>query len=134
MTNQQLSSLIAHAERTLPSECVALLFGRSDGPIVEVESVHLVENVAEADSTSFFVDPEVQYGLIVEEEAARRVMVCIFHSHPAPVYPSSRDLRNMKMNPIVWLIASKTTGTWETGAFILVEGEVTQVSVILEDS
>ncbi|TFF93722.1 M67 family peptidase [Candidatus Thorarchaeota archaeon] len=134
MTDQQLCSLVGHAERALPSECVALLFGRLHGALVKVESVRLVENVAEADSTSFFVDPEDQYELMMEEEAAKRAMVCIFHSHPAPAYPSSRDLRNMKLNPVIWLIASKITGSWKTDAFILIDGEITEVSVVLVDS
>lgn len=134
MTQQQLDLLLEHAERTLPSESVALLFGRIIESIVHVESVRLVENVADLDSTSFFVDPEVQYKIMMEEEASDRAMVCIFHSHPAPARPSSRDLHNMRLNPVLWLIASKTTGTWETGAFILLDDDPSTVRIICEDS
>lgn len=134
MTERQLGSLIEHAENALPFEAVSLLFGKTDGSIVRVDSVRPVENVAEEASTSFFVEPEVQYKIMMEEEARGRAMICIFHSHPAPVHPSSRDLRNMKLNPTVWLIASKTTGTWKTGAFVLVDDAPSEVPIIIEDS
>jgi proteasome lid subunit RPN8/RPN11 len=101
---------------------------------VEIESVRLVDNVADSRHTSFYVDPEVQYRLMMEEEDRGRALVCIFHSHPAPPRPSSSDLRNMRLNPIVWLIASKVSGTWKTGAFILLEDEVTPVRILSEDS
>lgn len=48
-------------------------------------------------------------------------MVGIFHSHPAPPRPSQSDLNNMRLNPVIWIIASKITGNWEMRAYSLEE-------------
>lgn len=134
MPKKSLELLLQHSETAYPLEAVALLFGRVTGKTVQVESVRLVDNVATAHETSFLVDPETQYHIMMEEEEHRRVMVCIYHSHPAAPKPSLSDIRNMKLNPVVWLIASKISGKWETNAFILDEEELKPVKVVHEDS
>jgi proteasome lid subunit RPN8/RPN11 len=85
---------------------------------VVVSHIELIQNIAES-KTSFSVDPEVEYKLLVEAEERGEDLVGIFHSHPAPPKPSSSDLRNMRLNPVVWLISSKLTGCWISRAFIL---------------
>ncbi len=134
MPEGSLESLLQHAEGALPSESVALLFGRVRGKRVYVESVRLVQNVSTSLRTKFLVDPEIQYHMMMEEEQHGRVMVCIFHSHPAPAFPSQADTHNMRLNPVVWLIASKMSGAWETGAFVLHESELKPVIVVNEGS
>jgi len=39
-------------------------------------------------------------------------------------------LENMKLNPVVWLIASKETGNWENSAFLLDNDVLIEVSII----
>ncbi|MFX1416544.1 MAG: Mov34/MPN/PAD-1 family protein [Promethearchaeota archaeon] len=116
-----LERLHSHAEEALPLESVALLFGHVRNSEVVVTRLEFLENVA-ASTTSFAVDPEREYHLLIDAEERGEEMVGIFHSHPAPPKPSPRDLRNMRLNPVVWAIASKSTGSWETRAFLL-EGE-----------
>ncbi|UCE10563.1 MAG: M67 family metallopeptidase [Candidatus Thorarchaeota archaeon] len=118
---EDLAQLHDLAEAQLPLESAALLFGTVKDEIVSVTHVETVDNLSERTAVSFSVDPEHQYRLLIEAEERGEELVAIFHSHPAPPRPSSRDLENMKLNPVVWLIASKTTGQWETRAFI-VEG------------
>ena len=125
-----LEVLHNHAEEALPLESVALLFGNVKDVEVVVTRVELLENVA-ASTTSFAVDPEREYHLLMDAEGRGEEMVGIFHSHPAPPRPSSRDLRNMRLNPVVWAIASKSTGSWETRAFLLEDENLTNVRIVL---
>lgn len=126
----QLEILYDHAERSLPMEAVALLFGEIVESKVEVVSIELMENVAKS-PTSFEVDPEIEYKLLVDAENKGLNLVGIFHSHPAPAEPSARDRKNMKLNPVVWLIASKLTGMWECGAFVYEHEKAQRIDIVL---
>lgn len=130
MQSSQLETLHEHAEGALPLEAVALLFGQVMESQVEVASIELMENMANS-STSFEVDPEREYRLLVDAEERGQDLVGIFHSHPALPEPSARDKRNMKVNPVVWLIASKLTGRWECNAFVYEDERVQRVEIVL---
>lgn len=125
----ELERLHVHAEDCLPFEAVALLFGTTSDNKIVVTRVAIVDNTSKS-RTTFSVNPEVQYRLLVEAEDLKESLVCIFHSHPAPSRPSKSDVGNMKLNPVVWLIASKETGSWESHAFILENGEIMEGSII----
>jgi proteasome lid subunit RPN8/RPN11 len=112
-------------------EAVALLFGQVSGSSVKVNSVELMQNEATSNRTSFMVNPEVQYRLLVKAEEQGEDLVAIFHSHPAPPFPSNRDIQNMKLNPVVWLIASKESGDWVSKAFLLEDNLVKEVDLHL---
>ena len=130
LSENDLNSLHAHAEKSLPLEAAALLFGRVQNNDVIVSHVELVPNIAKS-KTSFSVDPETEYKLLVEAEERGEDLVGIFHSHPAPPKPSTSDLRNMRLNPVVWLISSKLTGSWISRAFILDEDNLNEVNLVL---
>ncbi len=118
LTQNMLDAMLAHAEFWYPREGVALLFGHTSNQRSIAERVALMENSA-ASMVTFRVEPEEQYRLLVEAEERGEKMVGIFHSHPAPVYPSNTDLENMRLNPVVWIIASKRRGIWEYDSFVL---------------
>jgi proteasome lid subunit RPN8/RPN11 len=128
-----LDKLYKYAESNLPLEAAALLFGHIEVHSIIVTTVSLVDNKASS-KTRFEVDPEEEYRLILEAEERGEEMVCIFHSHPAPTNPSSSDLRNMKLNPVIWLIASKITGQWESQAYLLENEEIIEVRIELGSS
>lgn len=125
-----MTALYNHSERALPNECVILLFGNSDSTDATVRSIAPVQNTSTSPLTSFKVDPEEEYKLLVEREAYGEEMVGIYHSHPAPPSPSSRDLRFMRVNQVTWVIASKITGQWESAAYIFTENEVKNVEIV----
>ncbi|MHA2063342.1 MAG: M67 family metallopeptidase [Candidatus Thorarchaeota archaeon] len=129
LSQNYLKRLHNHAEQSLPFEAAALLFGNVQDNDVVVSRIELVQNVAES-KTSFSVEPETEYKLLVEAEERGEDLVGIFHSHPAPPKPSSSDLRNMRLNPVVWLISSKLTGSWESRAYIL-DDDLNEVDMIL---
>jgi proteasome lid subunit RPN8/RPN11 len=128
----QLEMLLAHAENSLPLEAVALLFGTEKTGQVFVNTVELLENYASS-KTKFAVDPVKQYNLLVRAEERGEELVCIFHSHPAPPVPSESDLRNMRLNSVVWIIASKTTGKWKHGAYMLDGEQLSEIRIVMTD-
>ncbi|MFW9793430.1 MAG: M67 family metallopeptidase [Candidatus Thorarchaeota archaeon] len=131
LSNDFLLKLHEHAETNLPNEAAALLFGNIAKNSVIVKHIELVSNESISSLTAFNVNPEEQYRLFVEAEERNEELVCIFHSHPAPPYPSETDRRNMKLNPVVWLIASKESGTWESRAYLLSDDTVEEVQRVL---
>jgi proteasome lid subunit RPN8/RPN11 len=125
-----LDKLHSHAEEGLPLESVALLFGYVKESEIVVTRLEFLENVA-LSTTSFAADPEREYQLLVDAEERGEELVGIFHSHPAPPRPSFRDLQNMRLNPVVWAIASKSTGSWETRAYLLEDENLIEVNMIM---
>ncbi len=134
ISRNELIRLQDHAERMLPDEAVALLFGTISGISVHVTLVELIENTSATAHTSFSVSPEVEYSLLVEAEQRGESLVGIFHSHPAPPRPSQSDLRNMRFNPVVWLVASKLTGSWIVKGYALEENRAVEVVMHVVES
>lgn len=130
ISRDKVDRLFRHAQSCLPLESAALLFGRLERNIVTVTRVELVDNALKS-SVAFEIDPMVEYQLLQDAEARGEDMVGIFHSHPAPPMPSERDLHNMNLNPVVWVIASRTTGRWKTRAFVPDGTKVVEVSLVI---
>ncbi|MHA1965770.1 MAG: M67 family metallopeptidase [Candidatus Thorarchaeota archaeon] len=128
---REIDILHEHAEANLPMEAAALLFGQVSEFSVIVNRIELVHNEASSSMTSFMVNPEEQYRLLVEAEEQGEELVGIFHSHPAPPFPSSRDRQNMKLNPVVWLIASKESGNWVSKAYLMEDDQISEVNLNL---
>ena len=68
-----------------------------------VRRVVEMENV-EQSPFQFAIDPECEYQVLEAAAQERLDLVGIFHSHPAPPYPSARDLQFMEDNPCAWVI------------------------------
>lgn len=120
-----------YAESSLPMEAAALIFGQVTHQSILANHIRLVGNESLSSTTSFMVDPEEQYQLLTEAEMLGEELVCIFHSHPAPPFPSKRDQENMKLNPVAWLIASKESGTWVSKAFIMEDDQIQELDLLL---
>jgi proteasome lid subunit RPN8/RPN11 len=79
------------------------------GTIREEEDMAIViqvvemENIAQS-SSSFAIDPEQQYRILTTASLNDLDLVAIFHSHPAPPWPSGHDLEFMAYNPCTWII------------------------------
>jgi [CysO sulfur-carrier protein]-S-L-cysteine hydrolase len=123
-----------HAETCLPSEAVALLFGVILENKVHVNRVETMENESQTSQTAFSVNPESEYQLLIEADEQGESLVGIYHSHPAPPEPSKTDLKNMRVNPVVWLIASKLSGKWITRAFVLDDEHANEIPIKYRNS
>ncbi len=130
VSRSQMQALYTHATRCFPTESVALLFGHYDDGVATVTRVECVENTARS-TVRFSVNPETQYRLLAEAEELGESLVGIFHSHPAGPHPSSTDLHYMRLNPVVWIIASMTDGHWQTAAFRLRDDCLVSVDIEL---
>ena len=129
ISEQDLILLHQHAETSFPNEAAALLFGNITKNIVKANRAELVENDSNYPKTSFSVNPEIEYQLLIEAEELGESLVGIYHSHLAPPEPSKTDLKNMRLNPVVWLISSKITGEWISRAYLLDEQKVSEVPI-----
>lgn len=118
-----LDRLANLAESALPFESCALLLG---------EEMHTNRNILEMlvltnhdrSPISFSVDPD---DLFCAYEHARKIgldIVGIFHSHLSMPRPSSKDIKFMRLNPIVWLIYSTLSHTFSA---FMYSGMVMQV-------
>jgi proteasome lid subunit RPN8/RPN11 len=133
ISRRNLTRLYEHAEMQLPAEAVALLFGTISGISVYTNRVELIDNTSTATLTSFSVNPETEYNLLIEAEKKGDSLVGIFHSHPAPPRPSPTDMKNMHLNPVIWLVASKLTGSWEIKGYILDTNDATEVIICVAE-
>ena len=129
LSKEQSSQLLNHAENLLPNEAVALLFGTILNDAVLTRHIEFLANESTANQTSFLVNPEVQYALLMDADDRGESMVGIFHSHPAPPRPSHSDIKNMQLNPVVWIIASKITGNWMMRAYVLKEETPVEIDI-----
>ncbi|MDH4215139.1 MAG: M67 family metallopeptidase [Candidatus Thorarchaeota archaeon] len=129
ISRRNLKRLYEHAEMLLPQEAVALLFGTTTGASVYANRVELMENTSTNFLTSFSVNPEAEYILLIDAEKRGESLVGIFHSHPAPPKPSLTDMKNMRLNPVIWLIASKLTGSWIIKGYVLDADDVAEVVI-----
>jgi len=134
ITEQDFVRLQQHAETNLPGEAVALLFGIISENNVSANRIELMENKSKTSRTAFSVNPENEYQLLIDAEERGESLVGIYHSHPAPPEPSKTDLRNMRLNPVVWLIASKLTGDWVTKAYILKDEKADEIPIKYRNS
>ncbi len=93
-----------------PVEACALLFGKLSQTEIEVKKVLVVENRLQS-TTRFEVDPTRVATAIIDTEKEGYEFVGLFHSHPAPAFPSSVDLKYMRLwGDAFWLILSSTDG------------------------
>jgi proteasome lid subunit RPN8/RPN11 len=122
-----LDRLANLAQSALPFESCALLMG---------EDLHANRNILEMfvltnhdrSAISFSVDPD---DLFCAYEHARKIgldIVGIFHSHPSMPRPSRKDIKFMRLNPIVWLIYSTLSHTFSA---FMYSGRVIQVRMVL---
>lgn len=116
ISREDVELLLRHARKERPYEAVAVLLGIRKEDKFSVRAVRLMRNILRS-TTEFQIDPVELYNIYLEAEKRRLNVIGIFHSHPAPPYPSFLDIKYMKLNPVVWLIASSID--WNVRAFIL---------------
>ena len=98
-----LFEMVNFAKETYHKEAAMLLFGQVKGIWVVLETLGRMKNILDS-SVTFEIDPEEFYKIYLKNEKENRKFVGIFHSHPAPSYPSQIDIPNMKINQVIWLI------------------------------
>lgn len=127
LQSRHVELLKKEAEKVLPVEACAILFGRLTENEAVVEKVEIAQNRL-VSSTLFEVDPTMVSKSIIVAEKEGLEFVGLFHSHPAPAVPSEIDRKFMRLwGDVIWLILSLTEG--KLGAFRIKDDKVKQVSI-----
>ncbi|QDA31827.1 M67 family metallopeptidase [Thermococcus indicus] len=122
---EDLKAIIKMAEKSAVEVC-GFLFGRGEGGNFIVEEVRFVPNRLNS-PTAFEMEPVEMLQAIDEAEERGLEVVGIFHSHlKCPPVPSGRDLKGMRLWPVVWLIVDEK-GNY--GAFVLEGDRIREVGV-----
>jgi len=108
-TQTQKQILADHADKELPNESCAILFGDKNSSNFKVEKIFLTENI-EKSAVNFTISPEQTWEASRMEKEQELQIIGIFHSHPnSEAYPSSTDKKFMELNPVTWVIFSGRT-------------------------
>jgi proteasome lid subunit RPN8/RPN11 len=101
----QIRKLEGIAKDSLPNESCAFLLGHND----KVKEILEVRNSDQSPLT-FRIESEDLLRAYYLAESKGMQVIAIFHSHPTKPWPSSTDVKFMKINPVVWVIYSTTDG------------------------
>jgi len=123
-----LEILLKHAKTLYPIEACALLFGYTESEKYKVKKVLPAENILNS-PISFKIDPVFLFEAYRKAEEENLELVSIFHSHPAPPFPSSLDLKYMFLNPVPWIILSMPS--LEFKVFIYKKDKLEEVKLTL---
>ena len=124
--------MVKHAEKAAPYESVSIIAGTIKDKQALAEKVFTPENIDKS-TVSFTVDPLVLLDIYTKIDESDLEVVGIFHTHPAPPFPSGTDKRFMEVNPSVWLISSTSEPTKPNGYLLRENGKLKNVKVIFTD-
>lgn len=118
-SREPYESILTHATDGVPYEICGVLAGTyGDQDPSRVTRAFPAENVAETPKTEYLIDPEEQFALMEQIEAAGDAVVGYYHSHPAgPPYPSPTDEQRATWPGLSYCIISLHTkypfiGSW----------------------
>jgi len=113
--------------RVHPVEACAILFGKTNRRGAIVKSIVTVTNVLKS-TTRFEIDPKAFFDAFTQADEEGLEFIGLFHSHPAPAYPSSVDQKFMRLlGDAVWLILSSIYNNF--AAFQMIDDKVSEVTV-----
>ena len=102
ITKTQKQILTNHAQKEIPNESCAILFGKKN----IVSEIFLTENIEES-PINFTIANDQLIEAYKTAEKNELEIIGIFHSHPNSIaYPSNTDKKFMHSNPVVWVIYS----------------------------
>jgi proteasome lid subunit RPN8/RPN11 len=122
LLQNHIERLTNHAEKNIPNESCAILFGKIENETFNVKDVFLTKNI-ENSPVNFTISNDE---LLAEKRKLE--VIGIFHSHPDSIaYPSWTDKKYMEINPVPWVIFSNKNKEFKAYIF---ESEI--MSVLLE--
>ena len=121
-----IDAMIAHARSEMPLEACGLLAG-GGGTVREAVPMRN----ADASGEHFSLDPEEQLAAVKRARARGLEIIAAYHSHPTgPCRPSAEDIR-LALDPgLIHVILSMEGPEPVAGAFIIRDGEVSEVPLI----
>jgi proteasome lid subunit RPN8/RPN11 len=115
------AALWTHADRESPRECVGVIGGREQGPVIQGVALYPLLNIAARPESEYVADPGRLLRALRAMDADTLALVALYHSHPAgPAWPSAADIR-LARYPVPHVIADLRSRTLR--AFWLPEAE-----------
>ncbi|MGQ4832635.1 MAG: M67 family metallopeptidase [Candidatus Asgardarchaeia archaeon] len=103
ISQELLDEMRTHITRVSPLEACGLIIGKVVDDIAYGEIIVKIKNIQKS-TVEFLMDPTELYNAYMLAEKMKKEVIAVYHSHPSGTYPSPHDLRNMELNPYVWII------------------------------
>ena len=127
-----LDLLKRETKKVYPIEACAILFGKYSKNKITIQSIKFAPNRLQS-TIKFEIDPTITVEAFSQAENEGLDFIGLFHSHPAPSFPSEIDLKFMKLwEGSLWLILSTTEDTF--GAYTLEDSKLEKIPVLTNDS
>jgi proteasome lid subunit RPN8/RPN11 len=132
LTRAHLDEMAAHCLSCVPEEGCGLLVG--DPEAGAVASVHPTANVA-ASAQVYTVDPRAHLRIDREAEDAGLAVIGVFHSHThTDPYPSPTDVLQAPDPGWHYVLVSLRHGAPSTRAYRIIDGNISEETVVVLDS
>ena len=132
ISKDHLKTMVDHADKSSPYESVSILAGVVKDKEAEVMKVFTPENI-DRSTVTFTVDPLQLLDIYTDIDSKNLEVVGIFHTHPAPPYPSGTDKLYMEVNRCVWLISTTSKPTEPKGYLYLENRKLKNIEIIFTD-
>ncbi len=127
LTNRHVQVLRDEVKKVQPLEACALLFGSMSSREAVVQRIVTAPNVLKS-TVRFEIDPKTFYDAFTQAQRDGLDFIGLFHSHPAPAFPSSLDREFMRLwGDAFWLIFSTLDN--QLAGFQLSNNRVQRVTV-----
>lgn len=123
-----LKALILTLSTTAIERALLCLGRKVGGEEYVVEELVECRNVAEEPTREFLIDPPCMWRALKRAEERGLELVAIAHGHPAPPWPSPKDLNGMELWDVPWIIVDSRAGTLR--AWVLTEKGLEEVEVV----
>ena len=132
ISKNHFKTIVDHAEKNAPYESVSILAGVVKDNKAVVKEVFTPENV-DRSTVTFTVDPLHLLDIYTDIDSKNLEVVGIFHTHPAPPYPSGTDKLYMEVNRCVWLISTTSKPNEPKGYLFLENRKLKNIEIIFTD-
>lgn len=129
LTKEQINEMKKHIITNRPHEACGLIIGSIKNTTAVGEEILKMKNVRHS-KVEFYMDPTELYNAYMYAEEKGKEIVSIFHSHPGGTNPSNHDLKNMRLNPYVWIIFDMYKLTYEAFYFSIEKEKIFPVEII----
>ncbi|MGH9172545.1 MAG: Mov34/MPN/PAD-1 family protein [Acidimicrobiales bacterium] len=131
LTRSHLAEIVAHCISAVPEEGCGLLVG--DPATSTVMAVHPTRNEA-ASAQVYTVDPKAHLRIDRQAEEAGLAVIGVWHSHThTDAWPSPTDVRQAPDPGWHYVIVSLRHGAASTRSYRIVDGNISEETVVVLD-
>jgi proteasome lid subunit RPN8/RPN11 len=133
ITAQQWHEMRDDADQKTPEEACGLLAGTIDGKSYTTMRVIPTVNILHS-PLGYQLDPHEQLAAFLQIEEQGWELIGVYHSHPkGPEEPSPTDIAEAYYPEAVYLIWCGLTGDWTCRGFLIREGNVQEIQLVVRE-